>query len=136
MELYRPRSGQGGVIRRLSLTLGWLTVAFITFVTLSPIHNRPTVASSQLEHFAAFAFMGFAFASGSRRRAILIAAMRIAGAFALETLQLLTPDRHARVLDALMKATGGVCGGGLSRLTANWLYRAEGRHVQPAKPPS
>jgi hypothetical protein len=37
-------------------------------------------------------------------------------AFGLEALQLLTPDRHARLLDALVKAAGGVCGIGIGQL--------------------
>jgi hypothetical protein len=36
-------------------------------------------------------------------------------AFGLEALQLLTPDRHSRLLEALLKAAGGVCGIGVSQ---------------------
>ncbi|WGR69670.1 MULTISPECIES: VanZ family protein [unclassified Bradyrhizobium] len=123
------------MIQRLFFTVGWLALAFIAFVTLSPIQNRPALAGLQLEHFAAFAFMGFAFASGARRHAIAIAVMTITAAVVLESLQLLTPDRHARVLDASVKAIGGVCGVGLSRLAASWLDRIEVRLALLAKPP-
>jgi VanZ family protein len=37
-------------------------------------------------------------------------------AFGLEAMQLLTPDRHGRLIDAVIKATGGVCGIGISQL--------------------
>ena len=101
------------MIRRLSLAAAWLALAFIAFATLSPIDERPVVAGPQFEHFAAFALMGFAFALGLRNRMLLVIAVVVGSAFMLEALQLLTPDRHGRVLDALIKATGGICGIGV-----------------------
>jgi VanZ family protein len=98
------------MIHRLSLAAAWLTLAFIAFATLSPIDDRPVLAGPQFEHFTAFALMGFAFALGYRGRMLLIIAIIIGSAFALEALQLLTPDRHGRVLDALVKAAGGMFG--------------------------
>lgn len=104
------------MIQRLSLIAGWLALAFIVFATLSPIEDRPVVAGLQFEHFAAFALLGLAFALGYRSRTLLIIAVVIGSAFTLEALQLLTPDRHARVLDALVKAAGGMCGIGVGRI--------------------
>lgn len=114
------------MIQRLSLVTGWVVLAFIAFATLSPIRDRPTLAGLQLEHFAAFAAMGLAFALGAPRRTLLIATMMIASAVALESLQLLTPDRHGRVLDAVVKAAGGVCGAGVGRVgTQVWWARVD-----------
>lgn len=96
--------------QKLYMLAGWLMLAFIAFATLAPIDDRPTVAGPQFEHFAAFAVLGFAFARGYSGRVIVILAIVIGSAFTLEALQLLTPDRHGRVLDALVKAGGGVCG--------------------------
>lgn len=104
------------MVQRLSLFAGWLTLAFIAFATLSPIGDRPVVAGLQLEHFAAFALLGCAFAFGYRRSTLLVIALVIGSAFALEALQLLTPDRHGRALDALVKAFGGACGIGAARV--------------------
>jgi VanZ family protein len=103
------------MIHRLSLAAAWLALAFIAFATLSPIDDRPTIpeAGPQLEHFAAFASMGLAFALGYRNRLLLVITVVIGSAFTLEALQLLTPDRHGRVLDALVKAAGGMCGIGI-----------------------
>jgi len=98
------------MIHRLSLVGAWLALAFIAFATLSPIDDRPTLAGPQLEHFAAFALMGLAFTLAYPKRTFLIIAIVLGSAFVLETLQLLTPDRHGRVVDALVKATGGMCG--------------------------
>ena len=104
------------MIHRVSLTAAWLALAFIAFATLSPIDDRPTIpdAGPQLEHFAAFALMGLAFTLGYPKRTLFIVAIVLGSAFVLEALQLLTPDRHGRVVDALVKAAGGLCGIGAS----------------------
>lgn len=96
--------------QRLSLFAGWLALAFIVFATLAPLQDRPSVAGPQLEHFAAFALMGLAFARGYPNRLAVVIAVVIGSAFALEALQLLTPDRHGRLIDAMVKAAGGLSG--------------------------
>jgi len=98
------------MIQKVSIAAGWLALAFIVYATLSPIQDRPVVAGPQLEHFAAFALMGLAFALAYPNRILLVVAIVVGSAIGLEVLQLLTPDRHGRVLDALVKAAGGVCG--------------------------
>lgn len=100
------------MFQRVSAIAAWLALAFIVFATLSPINNRPVVAGPQFEHFAAFAVVGLAFALAYPRRIFLVGAITFVSAFGLEALQLLTPDRHARLLDALVKAAGGVFGMG------------------------
>ena len=100
----------------ISRIAGWLALAFIAFVTLSPIYDRPSIANPQLEHFAAFAILGLALMLGYPRRMLPIVLIVIGSAFMLEAMQLLTPDRHGRVLDALVKAVGGLCGIGAGRL--------------------
>jgi hypothetical protein len=101
------------MIHRVSLIAAWLALAFIAFATLSPIDDRPIVAGPQFEHFAAFALMGLAFMLAYPKRTLLIVAIVLGSAFVLEALQLLTPDRHGRVIDALVKAAGGMCGIGV-----------------------
>ena len=98
------------MIQRVSIIAGWLALAFIVFVTLSPIDARPVLAPPQFERFAAFALLGLAFILAYPARWQLVVALVLGSAVGLEMLQLLTPDRHARVLDALVKATGGICG--------------------------
>lgn len=104
------------MIQRISTIAGWLALAFIVFATLSPIDDRPVIAGKQLEHFAAFAVVGLAFGLAYPRRVFLVATIILISAFGLEALQLLTPDRHARLLDAMVKAAGGVCGVGIGQL--------------------
>jgi len=103
-------------VQKLFMFAGWLTLAFITFVTLSPIEDRLVVAGLQFEHFAAFALLGLLFALGYQSRTLLVVAVVLGSAFILEALQLLTPDRHGRVFDALVKAAGGLCGIGAASL--------------------
>jgi hypothetical protein len=98
------------MIQRLSVIAGWLALAFIIFVTLSPIEARPSVGSSHLEHFTVFALIGFAFAMAYPSRILLVVVIVVGAAFGLEALQLLTPDRHARATDALVKSLGGISG--------------------------
>jgi VanZ family protein len=100
------------MIQKASIAAGWLALAFIVYATLSPIQDRPVVAGPHLEHFAAFALMGLAFTLAYPNRILLVVAIVVGSAFGLEVLQLLTPDRHGRVLDALVKAAGGA--GGIS----------------------
>lgn len=112
------------MVQRVSAIAGWLALAFIVYATLSPINDRPVVAGPQLEHFLAFAVVGLAFGLAYPKRIFLVAAIVLISAFALEALQLLTPDRHARLVDALVKAGGGVFGIGIGHLT----------HILPAPP--
>ena len=121
------------MIQRGALIVGWASLVLITFATLSPIQDRPKLAGLQLEHFAAFAIMGFAFALGAPRRTWSLVAMMILSAFVLESAQLLTPDRHGRVLDALVKAIGGGCGVGLGRLAESWRHLIKMRVAPPAR---
>ena len=104
------------MIQRVSIIAGWLALAFIVYATLSPIQDRPVMAGPQLEHFAAFALVGLAFGLAYPNRLLFIVAIVVGSALGLEALQLLTPDRHGRVLDVLMKAAGGVCGIGAGQL--------------------
>jgi hypothetical protein len=106
---------------------GWFALAFIAFVTLSPIQDRPSFANPQAEHFAAFAVMALAFVLGYPRRTALIVLFIICSAFTLEAMQLLTPDRHGRLLDAVVKVAGGLAGIGAGRLLLLALRSQLGR---------
>jgi VanZ family protein len=104
------------MIQRVSIIAGWLALAFIIYATLSPIDARPVLAGPQFERFAAFALLGLAFGLAYPSRLFLVVAIVVGSAVTLEALQLLTPDRHGRILDALVKAAGGICGIGIVQL--------------------
>ncbi|WP_051389888.1 VanZ family protein [Bradyrhizobium sp. Ec3.3] len=104
---------------RLCLIAGWLALAAVAFMTLGPVHDRPQIAPSHLEHFAAFLLLGLVFALAYPKhpmRAVLIVA---GSAILLEILQLLTPDRHGRVVDAMTKVMGAASGIMLARVMLN-----------------
>ena len=112
------------MIRRVSIVAGWLVLAFIAYATLSSIDARPVLVDRQLERFAAFAVLGFAFGLAYPNRVFLVATIILGSAFGLEALQQLTPDRHGRLIDALVKAAGGICGISLGQI-APLLLRAQ-----------
>lgn len=95
---------------------GWLALAFIGLATLSPIQDRPVIASAHVEHFAAFALVGLALTLGYPSRTILVLVTVAGSAVVLEILQLFTPDRHGRLVDTLMKIAGGLSGIGAGEL--------------------
>jgi hypothetical protein len=116
------------MIHRLSVITGWLALGFVVFATLSPIEIRPSLASPHLEHFAAFALIGFAFALAYPNRVLLVFVIVVGAALGLEALQLLTLDRHGRAADALVKALGGISGICVGQM-ASFLLRL--KPVQP-----
>lgn len=98
------------MIQRISVFTGWLVLAFVVYATLSQAGARPVLTFPHLEHFAAFALMGLAFALAYPNRVLLVVALVVGTAAGLEALQLLTPDRHGRAADAFVKALGGISG--------------------------
>lgn len=106
---------------------GWLALAFIAFVTLSPIQDRPSFFHPQTERFAAYAVMAMAFVLGYPRRTALIVLFVVFSSFTLEAMQLLTPDRHGRLLDAIVKVAGGFAGVGAGHLILLVLRSQFGR---------
>jgi VanZ family protein len=86
----------------------WVLLALITYATISPIQERPSLlASSSLEHLVAFLTLGTLFCLAYPRRPALVCLIVLGSAILLEILQLLTPDRHARLPDAIEKIAGG-----------------------------
>jgi VanZ family protein len=85
-------------------------LAFIAYATISPIQDRPTLATSTFEHLAAFAVLGGLFCLAYPRQIVLVCLIALGSAVLLEFAQLLTPDRHGRVQDAIEKIAGGAVG--------------------------
>jgi VanZ family protein len=109
---------------RLYLIAGWLALAAVAFVTLGPVQDRPQVAPPHLEHFAAFVLLGLAFGLASPNRPIRAVLIVVGSAILLELLQLLTPDRHGRFVDAMTKIAGAASGITLARVMLNsWQGR-------------
>jgi hypothetical protein len=89
----------------------WALLCFIAYATVSPIGSRPTLpTSTSLEHVAAFATVGFLFHLAYPRHAMFVWLVVIGSAALFELMQLVTLDRHARLMDAFEKMAGGSLG--------------------------
>ena len=117
---------------KITAIAAWALLAFVAFATISPIRDRPTLAtSSSLEHLAAFAALGILFSVAYRKQFALVCLIVIGSAVLLEYAQLLTPDRHGRVEDALEKIAGGAAGILLGRII---VYCARNKRLLTSRP--
>ena len=99
------------MFQKLIALAAWTLLAFIAYATISPIQDRPRLpTSSSLEHLAAFAVVGVLFCIAYPRQIVLVCLIVFGSAILLEFSQLLTPDRHGRVQDAIEKMAGGAVG--------------------------
>lgn len=118
--------------------LAWAILLVIFVVTVSPIGDRPHLASGpSLERMAAFALLGLLFCLGYRRTWPLALGVVLMASVGFEAAQLLTPDRHARMADALVKAVSGVGGVGIGLLVTHFSpWPVPGRRDEPPGPAS
>jgi len=88
---------------------GWLLLAVIIFLTLSPPSYRPvTKVGHNLEHLLIHLMLGVTFGIGYARRWWPVALGLVALTAAIEFAQLFVPGRHARLKDLVIDA-GAVC---------------------------
>src|SRR5258708_38602865 len=114
------------MLHKLIGLAAWGLLAFILYATISPIQDRPTLlTSTSFEHLAAFAALGALFSLAYPRQVALVCLIVLGSAVLLEILQLLTPDRHGRVPDAIEKMAGGVVGNPVG--PANLFFRRSPR---------
>ena len=85
-------------------------LAGIIFATLCPIGMRPHFASPNVERFGAYFVLGVILSFAFPRRRLSVITGVLALACALEAAQLLIPGRDGRVIDAAVKALGGIFG--------------------------
>ncbi len=92
-------------------TVAWLLTASIAFAALGPARWRPRLWITHLgEHALAFSLLGAAFALAYPRHRSLVAIILVGSTAVFEILQLLTPERHARLKDFLVDATAALLG--------------------------
>ena len=113
------------MFRTVTATAAWTSLAFIAYATLSPLNERPEFETlfSHLDHYLAFAVAGSLFCLAYPRQMSFVCILVLGSAVILELLQLLTPDRHARVIDAVRKIIGGAIGIALARLAISLYLR-------------
>ncbi|WP_201863943.1 VanZ family protein [Microvirga soli] len=121
-------------LRLLSRRLAWLLVLAVAVFTLAPIELRPvTAAPAVWERFAAFVVIGVLFCLGYPHHQWRMVGLAIGLAGLLEVLQHMSPNRHGRLPDGLVKAAGALLGVGLAvaaerifgRLRANSRPRSD-----------
>ncbi|TAI67840.1 VanZ family protein [Bradyrhizobium sp. Leo170] len=102
--------------QKLVAVVAWALLCFLAYASVSPIGARPTLpASTSLEHIAAFATVGFLFHLAYPRHVMFVWFVVIGSAALFELMQLVTIDRHARLVDAFEKMAGGSVGMFLGR---------------------
>lgn len=106
------------MLRTVMMVIAWATLLLIAIATVSPIDVRPHLGSVTVERFGAFALTGLLFGLAYPRRLRAVAAVVLGAALLLEILQLLTPDRHGQVADAMVKFFGGAVGIGMSLMVS------------------
>ncbi|UGV25072.1 VanZ family protein [Rhodopseudomonas boonkerdii] len=111
------------MFQRIVIILAWLMLLAIAFATLSPIGLRPHLGDVSGERFLAFAALALLFGMAYPRHLWLVAFMVGGVAVGLEVLQHLTPDRHGRVPDALVKLSGGFAGAGLAYVLSGTMRK-------------
>jgi VanZ like family len=105
------------MLQRLAAVAAWALLGYIAFATLGPIGTRPTLGTPPIyERVAAFFVFGALLNFGYPRQLVLVCLIVVGSAAMLELAQLITPDRHGRILDALEKITGGGVGIMISRV--------------------
>src|ERR1700704_2668956 len=99
----------------LSIT-AWAVLAFIAFASLSPLDLRPQLTKTEsalvvmIEHVGAFGVLGILFFVSYPDRPRVVCLVVFGSAIAFEFAEILLPDRHARLVDALEKIVGGGAG--------------------------
>jgi len=104
-----------------------VSMAFIAYATLSPLNEGQefvdTGLFSHLDHYLAFAIVSGLLSLAYPRQIFLVCILVFGSAVLLELAQMLTPDRHARVIDAARKVIGGTIGIAFARLAISLYSR-------------
>jgi hypothetical protein len=114
------------MFRTVTATAAWTSLAFIAYATLSPLNERPELHTdlfSHLDQYLAYAVAGSLFGLAYPRQTFFVCILVLGSAVLLELLQLLTPDRHARVIDAVRKSLAGQSALGSHTLRSRFIGR-------------
>lgn len=117
---------------RLSRITALALLAIIIFTTLSPIQMRPHLVDANGERGLAYVLLGLALAIGFPNRLYQTLIFVVITAGVLELLQIIDPGRHARLLDAVVKALAGIIGIVLGQLIVKAVNQREKRAGEAA----
>jgi VanZ family protein len=102
--------------QRIVSIAAWALLAFIAFVTLSPVWMRPELTESEpdaivfLERAAGYGVLALLFLVSHPDRIRTVCLIVFGSAVIFELGQIFLPDRHARISDVAEKAVGGGLG--------------------------
>lgn len=89
----------------------WVAFTAIVFVTVSPIEMRPgDIFSVDVDRALAFGALAAMFMIAYPRQALPVGIFMTLSAGGIELLQALSPTRHARLDDAIIKGIGALAG--------------------------
>jgi hypothetical protein len=104
------------MFKKLTAVAAWTCLIFIIYATLSHAGGRPRLTTTEpavvviVERFGAYGLLGLLFCSAYPSRIALVYVLVFGSAVVLEILQIVIPDRDARVIDAVEKLAGGAAG--------------------------
>ncbi len=104
------------MLQKFIAAAAWACLVFIIYATLSSAGTRPELTESEpalavfVERFGAYGLLGALFRWAYSSRIRLVWVLVLGSAVVLELLQIVVPDRDARVLDAAEKLAGGAAG--------------------------
>ena len=118
--------------------VAWTAFAAIVFVTVSPIEMRPgDIFSVDVDRALAFGLLSSMFMVAYPRHALLVGGFIVLSAGGIELLQALSPTRHARLDDAIIKGSGALAGMALAfSYNAFRTFRHARRRARIASIPS
>lgn len=118
---FRIDGGLDQMIKRILSVSPWVSLVLVAVATLSPLTLRPHVSAAHVEHLAAYVFIGFLFGLIYPRQMFFNCVVVLGTATLLETLQLLTPDRHGRIEDLAFKLAGAIAGIVVGKIAARQI---------------
>jgi VanZ family protein len=121
------------MFQKLFTVAAWACLIFIIYATLSHAGERPELTTTEpplvviVERFGSYGLLGLLFCLAYPRRIALVCVLVLGSAVILELLQIVIPDRDARVIDAVEKLAGGAVGIVSSRALP-FICRSVGLH--------
>jgi hypothetical protein len=111
------------IVQKFIAIAAWSCLIFIIHATLSSAGARPELMKGEpalavfVERFGAYGLLGVLFRLAYPNRVRLVWALVLGSAVVLELMQIVVPDRDARVIDAAEKLAGGAAG-----IAAAWAF--------------
>jgi VanZ family protein len=104
------------MLQKFVAVAAWTCLIFIIYASLSSASARPELTESEpalavfIERFGAYGLLGVLFRLAYPNRIGMVWILVLGSAVILELLQIVIPDRDARVIDAAEKLAGGAAG--------------------------